>query len=172
MNICWRKKALGRTLKRSETGYGTWLAIKCLPRCATMIITTSRWYQDLDVCKQVDNRDKPYDTELLHSMYDYLCAHGDCYYIEYNGVLVGDVSLRDSGEIAIVICKEYQNKHIGRRCVIDMLKLAKEKEMAKVTANIYSFNAQSRRMFLSVGFRQTDEEWYEYVLWEAGIEAD
>ncbi len=62
-----------------------------------MIITTSRWYQDLDVCKQVDNRDKPYDTELLHSMYDYLCAHGDCYYIEYNGVLVGDVSLRDSG---------------------------------------------------------------------------
>lgn len=122
------------------------------------------WYQDLDVCKQVDNRDKPYDTELLHSMYDYLCVHGDCYYIEYNGVLIGDVSLRDSGEIAIVICKEYQNKHIGRRCVIDMLKLAKEKEMAKVTVNIYSFNAQSRRMFLSVGFRQTDEEWYEYAL--------
>lgn len=48
-----------------------------------------------------------------------------------------------AGEIAIVICKEYQNKHIGRRCVIGMLKLAKEKEMAKVTANIYSFNAQS-----------------------------
>ena len=79
----------------------------------------------------------------------------------------------DKGLCALVKrCKEYQNKHIGRRCVIDMLKLAKEKEMAKVTANIYSFNAQSRRMFLSVGFRQTDEEWYEYVLWEAGIEAD
>lgn len=122
------------------------------------------WYQDLDVCKQVDNRDTPYDEKLLHSMYDYLCAHGDCYYIEYNGVLVGDVSLRDSGEIAIVVCKEYQNKHIGRRCAIDMLKLAKEKEMEKVTANIYSFNTQSRRMFLSVGFRQTDEEWYEYLL--------
>lgn len=122
------------------------------------------WYQDLDVCKQVDNRDTPYDVELLHGMYDYLCAHGDCYYIEYNGVLAGDVSLRDSGETAIVVCKEYQNKHIGRRCIMDMLKLAKEKGMAKVTANIYSFNAQSRRMFLSVGFRQTDEEWYEYVL--------
>lgn len=122
------------------------------------------WYQDLDVCKQVDNRDTPYDVELLHGMYDYLCAHGDCYYIEYNGVLVGDVSLRDSGETAIVVCKEYQNKHIGRRCIMDMLKLAKEKGMAKVTANIYSFNAQSRRMFLSVGFRQTDEEWYEYAL--------
>lgn len=49
------------------------------------------WYQDLDVCKQVDNREEPYDVELLHRMYDYLTAHGDCYYIEYKGVLVGDV---------------------------------------------------------------------------------
>lgn len=47
------------------------------------------WYQDLDVCKQVDNRDEPYDRELLHSMYDYLSSHGDCYYIEYKGTLVG-----------------------------------------------------------------------------------
>ena len=54
------------------------------------------WYQDLDVCRQVDNREKPYDVELLHRMYDYLTAHGDCYYIEYKGVLVGDVSLRES----------------------------------------------------------------------------
>ena len=53
------------------------------------------WYQDLDVCRQVDNREKPYDVELLHRMYDYLTAHGDCYYIEYKGVLVGDVSLRE-----------------------------------------------------------------------------
>lgn len=50
-------------------------------------------------------------------MYDYLTAHGDCYYIEYKGVLVGDVSLRENSEIAVVVCKEYQNQHIGRRCV-------------------------------------------------------
>ena len=30
------------------------------------------WYQDLDVCKQVDNRDEPYDLDLLHAMYDSL----------------------------------------------------------------------------------------------------
>ena len=47
------------------------------------------WYQDLDVCKQVDNRDEPYDLDLLHAMYDYLSSHGDCYYIEYKGTLVG-----------------------------------------------------------------------------------
>lgn len=79
-------------------------------------------------------------------MYDYLSSNGD-FYIEYEGELVGDVSLRDNGEIAIVVCKEYQNRHMGRRCVLDMLKLAKEKEMDKVKANIYSFNKQSQSMF-------------------------
>lgn len=122
------------------------------------------WYQNLDACKQVDNRDDPYDLELLHCMYDYLGSNGDCYYIEYEGKLVGDVSLRDNGEIAIVVCKEYQNRHIGRRCVLDMLKLAKEKGMSKVKANIYSFNKQSQTMFQSIGFVKTEEEWYEYII--------
>ena len=122
------------------------------------------WYQDPDVCKQVDNRDTPYDVELLHRMYDYLSTHGDCYYIEYKGTLVGDISLRDDGEIAIVVCKQFQNRHIGRRCVLAMLQLAKAKGMDRVKANIYSFNKQSQRMFLSVGFTKTDTEWYEYTL--------
>ena len=122
------------------------------------------WYQDLDVCKQVDNRDEPYTLELLHCMYDFLSTHGDCFYIEYKGVLVGDVSLRDNAEVAIVICKEYQNRHIGRRCVLDMLALAREKSMKTVKANIYCFNKQSQMMFQSVGFEKTEEEWYEYRL--------
>lgn len=101
-------------------------------------------------------------------MYDYLCSNGDCYYIdcyyiEYEGKLVGNVSLRDR-EIAIVVCKEYQNRHIGRRCVLDMLKLVKEKEMSNVKANIYSFNKQSQSMFQSVEFVKTEEEWYEYII--------
>lgn len=122
------------------------------------------WYQDVELCRQVDNRDKPYDTELLHNMYDYLCTHGECYYIEYKGVLVGDVSLRDSAEVAIVICKEYQNRHIGRRCIKDMARLAADKGMDAITASIYSFNTQSRRMFESVGFYKTDKEWYRLDL--------
>lgn len=122
------------------------------------------WYQDPQVCKQVDDRDTPYDLELLHAMYDYLSSHGGCWYIEYRGVLVGDVSLRDSGELAIVVCRAYQNRHIGRRCVLDMLALAREKGMEQVPANIYSFNRQSQRMILAVGFEKTDEEWYAYRL--------
>ncbi|MBR4909904.1 MAG: GNAT family N-acetyltransferase [Clostridia bacterium] len=122
------------------------------------------WYQDPDVCKQVDNRDEPYDQELLHNMYDYLCAHGECYYIEYRGNLVGDVSLRDNAEVAIVVCKEFQNRHIGRRCIKEILRIAEEKGLDHVDAQIYAFNSQSRRMFESVGFYKTGEERYRFDL--------
>ena len=47
---------------------------------------------------------------------------------------------------------------------MDMLKLAKEKGMKQVKANIYSFNQQSQAMFRAVGFEKTDDEWYEYRL--------
>ena len=120
------------------------------------------WYQDRDICKQVDSRDAPYDVELLRRMYDYLSTRGDCCYIEYEGTLVGDVSLQDNAEIAIVVSKAFQNQHIGRRSVLEMIKLAGEKGMERVKANIYPFNTQSQRMFLSVGFKKIDTEWYEY----------
>lgn len=59
------------------------------------------WYQDSDVCKQVDNIDFTYTLDRLNAMYNYLSTHGDCYYIEYRGVLVGDMSLRDNCEVAL-----------------------------------------------------------------------
>ena len=67
------------------------------------------WYQDSEVCKQVDNTEQIYDLIKLHKMYDYLTSHGSCYYIQYEGVLVGDVTLQDNSELSIVISKEYQN---------------------------------------------------------------
>lgn len=67
-------------------------------------------------------------------------------------------------EKSIVVCKEYQNQHIGRRCIKEMIKLAQEKGLHCVNANIYSFNEQSRHMFESVGFHQTDVEWYRLEL--------
>lgn len=122
------------------------------------------WYQDLELCKQVDNIDFVYTSERLNKMYKYLSTHGDCYYIQFKGTLVGDVTLLESGEISIVVCKEYQNQHIGRRCVFNMMELAREKGLEKATASIYSFNAQSRKMFESLGFIPVSEEVYEYKL--------
>ena len=128
--------------------------------------TTLLWYQDPDLCKQVDNIDYVYDIDLLNRMYSYLSSHGDCYYIEYCGKLVGDVTLRDNSEVCIVVSKGYQNMHIGRRCIKDMIKLAKDKGMKELKANIYSFNTQSQKMFETVGFHKIDEEWYEYNIEE------
>ena len=75
---------------------------------------TIKWYQDLELCKQVDNIDHVYSLDKLKKMYEYLSTHGDCYYIEYKNCLIGDITLREN-VISIVICKEYQNRHIGRR---------------------------------------------------------
>lgn len=42
--------------------------IKLIPYYRKYDEVSLPWYQDLDVCKQVDNRDEPYDLELLHCM--------------------------------------------------------------------------------------------------------
>ena len=126
--------------------------------------TALAWYQDAQLCKQVDNRDSVYDLPLLKRMYHYLDTHGELFYIEYRGVLCGDVSLRTTGELAIVICKEYQNKHIGRKVIEKMLELARERGLAECFAHIYSFNTQSQKMFESIGFVPQDEERYIYKL--------
>ncbi len=122
------------------------------------------WYQDKTVCKQVDNLDQVYTLERLRAMYDFLSSHGMCYYIAYCGRLVGDVTLQDNGEVSIVICREYQNRHIGRRCILAMIGLAEERGMTQIRANVYSFNTQSQRMFFRAGFTQMEPEWLVYTL--------
>lgn len=120
------------------------------------------WYQDLELCRQVDNRDTPYDLALLKGMYRYLNRKGDLFYIKYKNRLCGDVCLHPDGEVNIVIAKPFQNKHIGRRVMQGIIQIAKEKGIPQLHAEIYAFNAQSRRMFESIGFRRTDTE--QYVL--------
>ena len=126
--------------------------------------TTLAWYQDLDLCKQVDNRDTAYDLELLKRMYNYLNKHGDLFYIKYKDRLCGDVCLQPSGEVNIVIAKPFQNKHIGRRVVNEIIRLAREKNMHELQAEIYIFNTQSQKMFQSVGFKKIDNERYILTL--------
>lgn len=125
---------------------------------------TLKWYQDLDVCKQVDNIDIPYTIERLDAMYNYLSSNGDCYYIEFNNTLVGDVSIFNDNEISIVISKEFQNQHIGRKCINQMILLAKAKGIKELKATIFSFNTQSKKMFEAAGFKQVGKELYIYKI--------
>ena len=127
-------------------------------------ITTLVWYQDLDLCKQVDNRDAAYDLNLLKAMYKYLNKKGDLFYIKYKNRLCGDVCLQQDGEINIVVAKPFQNRHIGRRVIGEIIQLAKEKGIEELHAVIYSFNSQSQKMFESAGFQRVDAEKYRLVL--------
>ena len=119
------------------------------------------WYQDSDLCKQVDNRDTVYDFPLLKGMYKYLDRHGDLFYVKYKNRLCGDVCLQPDGEVNIVIAKPFQNKHIGRRVIGEIIRLAKEKNIPTLRAEIYSFNTQSQKMFQSIGFVKIDDEHFE-----------
>lgn len=126
--------------------------------------TTLAWYQDKTLCKQVDNIDTVYDPDKLNRMYHFLNTHGDLFYIAYDGTLCGDVCLQNTGELSIVICKEYQNRHIGRAVIRGMLAIATEKGFAQCYAHIYLFNLQSRKLFEALGFVKEDEERYVYRL--------
>lgn len=48
-------------------------------------------------------------------MYNYLSSKSEFYYIQFNSTLVGDVSLYIGNELAIVISKQFQNQHIGKK---------------------------------------------------------
>ena len=48
---------------------------------------------------------------------------------------------------------------------IRVYELAKENGLKSVTATIYAFNDQSRKMFETVGFKQIDEEVFVYELY-------
>lgn len=124
---------------------------------------TLQWYQDPVLCRQVDRIDHVYDLELLKRMYGYLSGYGECYYIKYcdqgRWRLVGDVSLYN-GMIAIVICREYQNRHIGRAVIDAMIARAKEVGWQALEAEVYDFNVQSQKAFEAAGFVRSAEEIY------------
>ena len=122
--------------------------------------TALSWYQDPEACRQVDNRDTPYDLKRLKAMYSYLNQHGDLFYIEYQKQCCGDVCLQKNGEINIFIAKPFQNKHIGRKVIAEIIRLAKEKKQPRLYATIYAFNKQSQKMFESAGFSKIDHESY------------
>ncbi len=122
---------------------------------------TLTWYQDPALCRQVDNIDFTYDLDRLKRMYRYLSSKGECYYIKFREKgawrLVGDISLCE-GKISVVICREYQNRHIGRAAIRAVLDRARELNYLRVEAEIYSFNGQSRQAFEAAGFKKTGRE--------------
>lgn len=81
------------------------------------------------------------------------------YYIKYRNRLCGDVCLHPDGEINIVVAAPFQNRHIGRHVIGELVRMAKERGIPRLYAEIYSFNAQSQRMFERAGFKRVEERY-------------
>ena len=121
-----------------------------------------KWYQDKQLCLQVDGTYETYSLERLRKMYSFLNENGELFYIEYEGKPVGDICLRNNEEVCIAISSEFQNRHIGRKCVRALIPLARTKKYRKMLAN--SFNKQSYRMFKEAGFMEYKPEWLVYYI--------
>ena len=55
----------------------------------------------------------------------------------------------------------WQNQHIGRRVIGELISIAREKGIPTLRAEIYAFNTQSQAMFHRCGFHPVDETHWE-----------
>lgn len=117
------------------------------------------WYLDPETVRLVDGDDEPYTPELLDKMYAHQDTHGELYFIE---VLenaewrpIGDVCL-SLDDFAIVIGeKNLRGKGVGTAAVSALVDRARALGWKQVrVGDIYDFNAGSRRLFSSLGFRE------------------
>ena len=107
------------------------------------------WYQDPETVRLVDGDERIYTEELLERMYAWQDGHGELYWIE----VLEDGAWRPAGDVwlapedfAIVIGERARRRGgLGRGAV------------SALVDRIYRFNAASRRLFASLGFREEAE---------------
>ena len=129
------------------------------------------WYQDPETVRLVDGDEKLYTLELLQQMYAWQDAHGELYWIEVREEAlwrpVGDVWLTPD-DFAIVIGEHSRRRGgLGRAAVSALVDRARALGWERVrVGEIYDFNAASRRLFTSLGFREEEktEKGHSYVL--------
>ena len=129
------------------------------------------WYLDPETVWLVDGDHDLYTPELLDKMYAYQDAHGELYFIEAleDGCWrpIGDVCL-SADDFAIVIGeRSFRGKGVGRAAASALVSRARALGWSRVrVSDIYDFNAGSRRMFASLGFREEakTEKGHSYIL--------
>lgn len=129
------------------------------------------WYLDPETVWLVDGDRDVYTPELLNRMYTHQDTHGELYFIEAleggGWRPVGDVCL-SLDDFAIVIGeKAYRTRGVGRAVVSVLIERARSLGWKQVrVGDVYDFNAGSRRLFTSLGFREEarTEKGHSYIL--------
>lgn len=117
------------------------------------------WYLDPETVWLVDGDKDLYTPELLNKMYVHQDTHGELYFIETlendGWRPVGDVCLSPDDFAIVIGEKSRRGKGIGRAVVSALVDRARSLGWKQVrVGDIYDFNAGSRRMFTSLGFRE------------------
>ena len=120
------------------------------------------WYQDPQLCKQVDDRDGVYDLPLLRAMYRYLDRHGELYFIEAaeeEGFRpIGDVTFWQEDMPIVLGDKAYRGQQIGRQVIAALKERGRALGYTRLyVQEIYDFNMASQRCFEKAGFRPIEK---------------
>ncbi|MBR2780887.1 MAG: GNAT family N-acetyltransferase [Eubacteriaceae bacterium] len=120
------------------------------------------WYLDPETTLLVDGDPVPYTRYTLDSMYSWLDAHGELYFIEVmkdgSFVPVGDVTFSEDDLPIVIGPKEMRGKGIGKRvirCLVDRGRSLGFRSMN--VKEIFSYNRASAALFESCGFVPSGE---------------
>lgn len=129
------------------------------------------WYQDPETVWLVDGDRDIYTPEKLDKMYTHQDTHGELYFIETleggRWRPVGDVCLSPDDFAIVIGEKAYRAGGVGRAVISALIERARSLGWKQVrVGDIYDFNAGSRRMFTSLGFREEarTEKGRSYIL--------
>ena len=129
------------------------------------------WYQDPETVWLVDGARETYTPEKLNKMYTHQDTHGELYFIEVKEESgwrpIGDVCLSPDDFAIVIGEKNLRGKGMGRAVTAALIDRARALGWKQVrVGDVYEFNAGSRRMFTSLGFREESqtEKGHSYIL--------
>ena len=131
------------------------------------------WYQDEELVILVDGVKRPYDRNTLYSMYNYLDAHGEVYFIEVlenvGYTPIGDVAFSKEDMPIVIGVPEWRGRGIGRQVIWALMARGRKLGFERLgVREIYDYNTASINCFTSCGFmpaERTEKGWrYEVEL--------
>lgn len=115
------------------------------------------WYQDEELVYLVDGVRRPYSRETLGNMYQFLDKHGELYFIEVlenDWKPIGDVTFWQEDMPIVIGNPAYRGKGIGSKVIAALVQRGRELGYDTLrVAEIYDWNAASRKCFENAGFR-------------------
>ena len=114
-----------------------------------------KWYSDEETLMLVNGNTNKYDCEQIDRMYDYQSEHGELYFIEYDGEIIGDVTFSQQDMPIVIGEKSLRHSGIGLAVIKKLIERAKSIGYDKIfVQEIYDYNVASQKLFKKAGFTE------------------